>query len=84
VVEVTVAKDVGEQEDLAAELRGIEGELRMVTLNIDTLTKGKLKDVLALIRFRRLDIMVLQDTRIAKPRTQFINRATSCAHMQAP
>ena len=79
-----MAKDVGEQEDLAAELRGIEGELRMVTLNIDTLTKGKLKDVLALIRFRRLDIMVLQDTRIAKPRTQFINRATSCAHMQAP
>ena len=50
---------------------------------LDTLTDGKLKDVLSLKRFRRLDIMVLQDTRIAKSRTQVIMHAVREALLDA-
>ena len=38
----------------------------MFTLNVGTLTNGKLKDILALIRFRRIDIMFMQYARVAK------------------
>ena len=58
-----------DQDDLTMEPLGNEDKLRLATLNVGTLTNGTLKDVLTLIRFRRLGIIALQDARIAKPRT---------------